>query len=105
MHIYIFKFICEYTCIHDAKHVYVYMYTDSVDLFTHEIRIERLVPYVCNTHINQVYLSTHTPEISFLPILCAYTVAKMHKMPYLDKSLSAKEPYNQWLFLRKRPAT
>jgi len=34
-----------------------------------------------------------------------YRVAKMHRMPYLDRSSSAKEPYNQWLFCEKWPAT
>jgi len=29
----------------------------------------------------------------------------MHRMPYLDRSFSAKKPYNWWLFCRKRPAT
>jgi len=30
-----------------------------------------------------------------------YRVAKTHKMPYLYRSFSAKEPYNFGLFLRK----
>ena len=34
-----------------------------------------------------------------------YRVAKMHRVPYLPRSLSAKEPYNEWLFCEKRPAT
>ena len=34
-----------------------------------------------------------------------YRVAKTHRMPYLYKSFSAKEPYNQWLFCGKRTAT
>ena len=33
-----------------------------------------------------------------------YRVAKRHKMPYLCKSLSAKKPYNLWLFGGKRLA-
>jgi len=36
--------------------------------------------------------------------VCVYRVAKMHRMPYLDTSFSAKEPYNWWLFCQKRPA-
>jgi len=32
-------------------------------------------------------------------------VAKMHRAPYLSRSLSAKKPYNEWLFGGKRPAT
>jgi len=34
-----------------------------------------------------------------------YSVAKMYRMPYLDTSFSAEEPYNYWLFCEKRPAT
>ena len=32
-----------------------------------------------------------------------YKVAEMHRVPYLYRSLSAKEPFNWWLFCRKRP--
>ena len=32
-------------------------------------------------------------------------MAKTHKMPYLCRSFSANEPYNQWLFYEKRPAS
>jgi len=34
-----------------------------------------------------------------------YRVAKTHRMPYLYRSFSAKEPYNQWLICEKWPAT
>jgi len=34
-----------------------------------------------------------------------YRVAKRHRMPYLSRSFSAKEPYNYWLFLGNRPAS
>ena len=35
-----------------------------------------------------------------------YSVAKTHRMPYLYRSfISAKEPYNWWLFCEKWPAT
>ena len=34
-----------------------------------------------------------------------YRAAKTHEMPYLYRSFSTKEPYNQWLFYGKRPAT
>jgi len=34
-----------------------------------------------------------------------YTVAKMHRMPGLYMSLSAKESYHWWLLCRKRPVT
>jgi len=34
-----------------------------------------------------------------------YRVAKTHEMPYLYRSIFAKEPYNQWFFCGKRPAT
>jgi len=30
-----------------------------------------------------------------------YRVAKTHRMPYLYRSFSAKEPYNRWLFCEK----
>jgi len=33
------------------------------------------------------------------------TVAKMHRIPYLLRSIFTKEPYNWWLFWKKRPAT
>ena len=32
-----------------------------------------------------------------------YIVAKMRRMPCLYRSCSAKEPYDQWLFCKKRP--
>jgi len=31
-------------------------------------------------------------------MLCCYKVAQIHRVPHLYRSLSAKEPYNQWLF-------
>ena len=34
-----------------------------------------------------------------------YRVAKTHRMPYLCRSFSAKELYNQWLFCGKWPAS
>jgi len=34
-----------------------------------------------------------------------YRVAKTHRMPYLCKSFSVKQPDIQWLFCKKRPAT
>ena len=34
-----------------------------------------------------------------------YRVAKTHRMPYLYKSFSTKQPCTLWLFCRKRPAT
>ena len=34
-----------------------------------------------------------------------YRVSKMHRMPYLYRSLSAKEPYNSWLLCGEKPAT
>jgi len=33
--------------------------------------------------------------------VCNYRVAKTHRMPYLYRSFSAKDPYNQWLFREK----
>ena len=37
--------------------------------------------------------------------ILTYRAAKTHRMPYLYTSFSAKEPYNEWLFWRKGPAT
>jgi len=34
-----------------------------------------------------------------------YRVAKTHRMPYIHRSFCSKEPYNQWLFCEKWPAT
>ena len=34
-----------------------------------------------------------------------YRVANTHRMPYLYRSFSAKERYNQWLFCGKQPTT
>jgi len=34
-----------------------------------------------------------------------YRVVQTHRMPYLYRSFSAKEPYNSWLFCEKWPAT
>jgi len=44
--------------------------------------------------------SSHTHEW-----LKSYRVAKTHRMPYLYRSFSAKEPYNYWLFCGTWPAT
>jgi len=35
------------------------------------------------------------------PCESSYRVAKTHRMAYLYRSFSAKEPYNEWLFCRK----
>jgi len=42
---------------------------------------------------------------SLLTVATPYRVAKTHRMFYLYRSFSAKEPYNLWLFCRKWPAT
>jgi len=34
-----------------------------------------------------------------------YRMAKTHRMPYLYRLFSAKEPYTLWLLCGKRPAT
>ena len=44
-----------------------------------------------------------SPGTSFRKI--RYRVGEAHRMPYLYKLFSAKEPYNWWLFCGKRPAT
>jgi len=33
--------------------------------------------------------------------VCNYRVANTHRMPYLHRLFSAKDPYNQWLFREK----
>ena len=50
-------------------------------------------------------LSRHnnTPTYSSTPTY--YRVAKTHRMPYLYRSFSAKEPYIRWLFCETWPAT
>jgi len=40
-----------------------------------------------------------------LDSVCRYRAAWSHKMPHLYGSFSAKEPYDQWLFCEKWPAT
>ena len=35
----------------------------------------------------------------------SYRAAMTHRMPHLYRSFSTKEPYNSWLFGKKRPAT
>jgi len=49
-----------------------------------------------------LFIESHT---SFNLISSHYRVAKTHRMPYLYRSFSAKEPYNLWLFCEKGPAT
>jgi len=79
------------------------------------------------SHATQLYERCHTSEwvtrrrvrahcraftfldflarVAFLENRCEYRVAKMHRMPYLYRSLPAKEPCTSWLFCGKRPAT
>jgi len=57
--------------------------------------------YVCVRERERDRVRVCARAISFL----LYMVAKTHKMPYLQKSFSAKEPYNQWLFCENGPAT
>ena len=40
-------------------------------------------------------------RISVCVCVCVYRVAKIRRMYYLNRSFSAKEPYNQWLFCGK----
>jgi len=67
-------------------YIYIYMH-GSIGVRADEIEFNKHRQYLCQIH---VYL---------------YRVAKTHRMPYLHKSLSAKEPYNEWLFCEKWPAT
>ena len=39
------------------------------------------------------------------PSIHDYRVPKTHRMPYLHRSISAKQPYTKWLFCRKWLAT
>jgi len=45
------------------------------------------------------FMRTHTTKRS--PHLTGYRVAKWHRMPYLHRSLSAKEPYNYCSFAER----
>ena len=51
--------------------------------------------YVCHMY------STGSEALFLHPSLDGYRVAKTHRMPYLHRSFSAKEPYNYWLFCEK----
>jgi len=44
-------------------------------------------------------------SIGHVTFVAGCRMAKRHRMPYLDRFLSAKEPYNYWLFCKKRPAS
>ena len=40
-----------------------------------------------------VYIRIHTHVLIFIQEICLYRVAKTHRIPYLYRSFSAKEPY------------
>jgi len=42
-------------------------------------------------------LRSNTHVLSYLEVLITYRVVKTHRMPYLHRSFSEKEPYNLWL--------
>jgi len=68
-----------YTCVHTCIHTYIYVY---IYLF--------------------IWISVITWKNTRR---CTYKVVKTHMVPYFYRSISAKEPYNEWLFCGKRPAT
>jgi len=50
-----------------------------------------------------MYIYIHTHKLQSFRVLVAhpwYRVAQSHRMPYLDRYFSAKEPYNWWLFFK-----
>ena len=64
--------------------------------------------YVCNTYrtcesYNRDNILPKRPIILqiLLTVATQYRVAQSHRMPYLRRSFSTKEPYNQWLFCKK----
>ena len=65
-------------------HIYIYIYICVY-----------INVYIC------IYIKPYNPR-AILP-MGWYRVAKTHRMPYLSRSFSAKEPYNQWLFCEKYP--
>ena len=65
--------------------------------------------YMCvHTYQNNMYIwkcvhrALMTMHFSSCLFGMRYKIAKMHRIPYFDRSLSAKEPRNYWLFCGTR---
>jgi len=54
---------------------------------------------------HSTHIRSHIANESCRRVLFVYRVAKSHKMPYLCKSFSAKEPCKKWLFCGKWPTS
>jgi len=102
---------CIYVCMCICMYVYMYSACMHVCVYTYTLRGISLLPigsflllltksYMC-IHIC-LYINVY---IQYICHAYRYGVAKMRKMPYLSRVFSAKEPYNQWLFCGKRPAS
>ena len=70
--------------IHIYIHLYIHMY---IYIYTHTFKHTLVHTQRCRKHTG------------------TYRMAKIHRMPYLCKSFSAKEPCDQGLFCGKRFAT
>ena len=111
---YIFMCVCKqiYTYVYIYTYIYVYMYR-YIQIYTcniyKRVRIKNLTcgailstplfPHNVMVQMNCMFDSSLSGQVS------TYRVAKTHRMSYLHRSFSAKEPCNQWLFCGIRPAT
>ena len=108
----------RYTHIMYLQHVHIFTtHVVRSILKTHPISHPRLCVHatrdefgIYNTRIMDLQHTHISIRVWCIPnsfIHCCgrglYRVAKTHRMPYLYRSFSAKEPYNQWLFCEKRP--
>jgi len=63
-----------------------------------------LTCWIC-VHRQNFKFVLHLKGEVYVDTLKGYSVAKTHRIPYLDRLFSSKEPYNWWLFCGKKPAT
>jgi len=87
IHIYIYIYIYMYIHINLYSYIYVYTYNLYKSMCTY---IYTYILYMC---IHVIWPNVH------------YRMTKRHWMPYLCRSLFAKEPYDYWLFCRNWSST
>jgi hypothetical protein len=85
IYIYIYMYICTYVCTFFCVSLSIYAYTYI---------------YICTEWDMFTWITWDLPQNS-AHATYSYQVATTCRMPYLCMSLSTKEPYNEWFFLRK----
>ena len=86
-------------CIHEhSSYCYLHGSFPAKKAYNQWLFFEKCGKYVV---VSIFTLQQTVEQLCICPVRWPYRVAQSHRVPYLYRSFSAKEPHNQWLFCTK----